>query len=267
MEKRNKQRAEQISNLLIAAVMTTVFLALAWDSLLGASVIFTLAACYTFLMFREVIQSGRASAVMFLAIFLIFFSLIAVEDQLGIPAPGSWFLGLTVGGIAGLYGWSEKRTGTKVNRKPERTGKGDLEFTGGRRLAVINAACAAVLLGMGVAHFVLQAPTAAVGAVFAGATLGGWALFRFPLSLKGRNLLLWVIPIEFFLLIFLAGNTDHPALPYVWAYGALGGILLGGRYWSGPRLGQPRPPFNVSAKTPRKRKPKPRTQRKQKQAL
>jgi hypothetical protein len=264
VKKKNKQRVERISNLLVAAVMTAVFLALAWDSLLGASVIFTLAACYVILMFRVVIQSGRASAVMFLAMFLIFFSLIAVEDQLGIPAPGSWFLGLTVGGMAGLSGRSEKRTGTVVSRKPERTGKGDLEFTGGRRLAVINGACAAVLLGMGAAHFVLQAPTAAVGTVFAGATLGGWALFRFPLSLKLRNLLLWVIPVEFFLLIPLAANTGQAALPFVWAYGVLAGILLGGRYWSGPRLGEPRPPFNVSGKTPRKRKRKPRSKQKQK---
>ena len=153
--------------------MTSVFLALAWDSLLGASVIFTLAACYTFLMFREVIQSGRASAVMFLAIS----DLLLAHRRRGARDPGA---GIMVPRPHGRRNRRPvrlpgKRTGTKVNRKPERTGKGDLDFTGGRRLAVINAACAAVLLGMGVAHFVLQAPTAAVGAVFAGATLAGRA--------------------------------------------------------------------------------------------
>ncbi|UKA49430.1 hypothetical protein LFT48_18635 [Arthrobacter sp. FW305-123] len=268
-KKKNGRRSEQIINVLTAAVMTAVFFAMARESLPWASVIFTVAACYTFLMFRVVIQSGRASAVMFIAMFLIFFSLIHVEDQLGIPAPGSWFLGLFVGGIVGMSKWTGTPAKTRSSRKPTGTSKDGLKFTGGPRLALINAICAAVLLGIGGAHFALQTPTAAVGTVFAGASLGGWALFHFPLSLKLRNLLLWVIPVEFFLLLFLAGNTGQTALPFVWAYAALLGILLGGRYWRGPRLGEPRPPFNARATTGRKQKrkrtPQPKPKQKQKQ--
>ncbi|MGR0160357.1 hypothetical protein [Paenarthrobacter nitroguajacolicus] len=263
--KKNGRQGELIANVLAAAVMTAVFVVMAWESLPGASVVFAVAAGYAFLMFRVVARSGRAAAVMFPAMFLIFFSLTYVDDYQWIAAPGSWFLGLIVGGIAGINRWSGKSAGTKASRKPTSAGEGGLEFTGGLRPAIINASCAAGLLAAGIAHLFLQKPTAAVGAVFAGATLGGWALFRFPLSLQLRNLLLWVIPVEFFLLFPLAENTGQAALPFVWAYGVLGGILLGGRYWSGPRLGEPRPPFNVRTKTQRKRKRKrkPRTQQKQ----
>ena len=38
--------------------------------------------------------------------------------------------------------------------------------------------------------------------------------------------------------------TDQLALPHARAYGVLAGILLGGRYWAGPPLGEPRPPIN-----------------------
>lgn len=262
-KKKNGRQGELIANVLVAAVMTAVFVAMAWESLPGASVIFAVAAGYAFLMFRVVAQSGRAAAVMFPAMFLIFFSLTYAEDYQWIAAPGSWFLGLIVGGIAGISRWSGKSAGTKASRKLTGAGEGGPGFTGGLRLAIINASCAVVLLAAGIAHLVLQKPTAVVAAVFAGATLGGWALFRFAQSLKLRNLLLWVIPVEFFLLFPLAENTGQAALPFVWAYGVLGGILLGGRYWSGPRLGEPRPPFNVRTKTQRKRKRKPRTQQKQ----
>ncbi|WP_243836857.1 hypothetical protein [Paenarthrobacter nitroguajacolicus] len=262
-KKENGRQGELIANVLVAAMMTAVFVAMAWESLPAASVIFAVAAGYAFLMFRVVAHSGRAAAVMFPAMFLIFYSLTCVDDYQWIAAPGSWFLGLIVGGIAGINRWSGKSAGTKISRKPTGAGEGGLEFPGGLRLAIINASCAGVLLAAGIAHLVLQKPTASVGAVFAGATLGGWALFRFPLSLKIRNLLLWVIPVEFILLFPLAENTSQTALPFVWAYGVLGGILLGGRYWSGPRLGEPRPPFNVRAKTQRKRKRKPRTQQNQ----
>jgi len=53
----------------------------------------------------------------------------------------------------------------------------------------------------------------------------------------------------------------------VWAYGILAGILLGGRYWRGQRLGEPRPPYNVQAKRRRKRKSKSRAKAKQKQIV
>ena len=243
-------KTKQIGKVLTAAVLTALFLAMAWESLLWPSVIFSSAAGYIIFMYRSVIHSGRASAVMIVTMLLVLLSLLDVMNQSGVPAPESWFLGLFVGGLLVTNNWSGTPTRTRVSRKPTGTGDGSLRFTGGVRLARINATCAAVLLGLGGAHFALQTPTVAVGTVFAGATLGGWALFRFPTPLKLRNRVLWVIPVEFCLLLPLAGNTDQTALPFVWAYGALLGILLGGRYWSGPRLGEPRPPFNVWATTP-----------------
>ena len=88
--------------------------------------------------------------------------------------------------------------------------------------------------------------------------LKGWALFRFPPPLHVRNGLLLVIPVVYFALIFMGGATGQMALPHAWAYGVLAGTLTGGRYWSGSRLGQPRPPFNgpgsatTKAETPAK---------------
>jgi len=246
---------------MIAAIVA-LFVWVAHDDLVPASVAFALGAAYAAFLFRVVWRSSRASTVMHFAIGLIFFSLISVKDDLGALAAGSWFLGILAGGIAGGHTWSGKRAGSEVTQKRERNGEG---FTGGRRLALINAACAVVLLAIGGAHFGLQSPTPAVGAVLIGSLVAGWAMFRFPPSLLTRNVLLLVLPVEFFLLVFLGSNTGQLALPFVWAYGVLGGILLGGRYWRGPRLGEPRPPFNIQAKRRRKRKRKSPAKAKQKQ--
>jgi hypothetical protein len=85
----------------------------------------------------------------------------------------------------------------------------------------------------------------------------GWALFRFPPPLQIRNgLMMLGLPVVFFVLGFVGGATDQMGLPYAWAYGAMAGILIGGRYWSGARLRQPRPPFNGPGSRRRKRRPR-----------
>jgi hypothetical protein len=122
---------------------------------------------------------------------------------------------------------------------------------------VINGTCALVLLGIGTAQLALLSPTAPAASVLAVAVLGGWALFRFPPPLQVRNGLLLVIPVVWFALAFVGGATEQMALPHAWAYGVLAGILIGGRYWTGPRRGEPRPPFNGPGKRRRrKRRPK-----------
>ncbi|WP_457965619.1 hypothetical protein M1E17_04030 [Arthrobacter sp. D1-29] len=95
-------------------------------------------------------------------------------------------------------------------------------------------------------------------AVLVGAVFAGWALFRFPPPLQIRNGLLLVIPVIWFALAFIGGATNQMALPHAWAYGVLAGILIGGRYWTGPRRGQPRPPFNGLGSRRRRRKRRPR---------
>lgn len=248
MRKLNQWSAQVFYGGLIA-VITAVFVWMAHGVLLAASLFFAMAVVYAFLLFRVVSRSARASTVMHFAVLLILYSLLSIQDQLGVPAAAAWLLGFIAGAIAGGYTWSGKRPGSEVRQKRERNGEG---FTGGWHLALINAACAVVLTGIGIAHLSLQTPTAPVGAVLAGALIAGWALFRFPPSLRTRNVLLLVIPVEFLLLIFVGGNTGQQALPFAWAYGTLAGILLGGRHWSGPKVGEPRPPFNGQALPKRK---------------
>ncbi|WP_258804818.1 hypothetical protein [Pseudarthrobacter sp. NS4] len=125
---------------------------------------------------------------------------------------------------------------------------------------MINAACALVLLSIGTAQLVLLSPTAPAVAVLIAAVIAGWAVFRFPPPLQIRYALIILgLPVVFFALIFVGGATNQMALPYAWAYGALAGILIGGRYWSGPRFGAPRPPFNGPGSRRRRRKRRPQS--------
>ncbi|MDR6438635.1 hypothetical protein J2790_003800 [Paenarthrobacter nicotinovorans] len=237
-------------------MIVVVIVAFAWMArsvLLGASPIFVLGAVYTTLLFRQVPQTSRASMVMLLALPLTFYSWLSVEDSLGIPAAASWGLGFIAGALGSGRPWSGKRPRTADPQEAKSNAK-EVEAVGSRRLLPTVAGCVAVLIGGGLAHLAFQSPTAAVAAVLAGALLCGWALFRFPPSPLTRNMLLLVVPVEFFLLAFLGGNTSQPALPFAWAYGALAGVLLGGHYWSGPLRGTPRPPFSADIKRRRQRK-------------
>lgn len=62
---------------------------------------------------------------------------------------------------------------------------------------------------------------------------------------------------------FVGGAIDQLALPHVWGYGALAGLLIGGRYWSGPKFGEPRPPFAGQGGRRRRRKRRPKSKQKQ----
>ncbi|MFK0039833.1 hypothetical protein ACIQTW_08310 [Paenarthrobacter sp. NPDC090517] len=260
-----KKPAQWHTTIFFGAMIMVLVAAFAWIAhsvLLEASPFFVLGAAYTFLLFREIPQASRAYTVMHFALPLILFSWLSAEDDLGVPAAASWILGFIAGAIASGYPWTGKRPQTNRGDSSGVEGK---ESAGGPRLFLINSACVAVLMAGGLSHLIFQSPTAAVGSVLAGALICGWALFRFPPSALTRNMLLLTIPVEFFLLIFLGGNTSQPALPFAWTYGALSGILLGGNYWSGPLRGTPRPPFSGPEKRRRKRKKVRRSREKQKQ--
>ncbi len=248
------------------ALMLGLFVWFAGSRLLEASVFLAVGVVYAFLVVRVVSQSFRAFTVMLWTFQLNYWTLISldVEGALGIPAAGPWFIGFLVGGTAGGYVWSgpgagSARTQTRP-RRPDAAGK----FSGGWRLALINGVCALVLLGIGTVQLVLLSPTVPAVAVVAIAVIAGWTLFRFPPPLQVRNGLLIIgLPVVWFTLAFVGGATDQMALPHAWAYGALAGILIGGRYWAGPRFGEPRPPFNGPSRRWRRKR---RLRAKQKRA-
>jgi hypothetical protein len=247
----------------LIALLVAMFVWFFHNWLFEASFFFTLSVVCAVLVYRFVSQSERAFTVMLWALFLNFLALTSIENGLGVPAAGPWFLGFIVGSIAGGYVWTGPGAGTEF-KQGKRIRQADGSFTGGRRLAVINGVCALVLLGIGTAQLVVLSPTLVAVAVLAVAFLGGWTLFRFPPSLQARNWLLLLIPVVWFALAFVGGASDQMALPYAWAYGVLAGILIGGRYWAGPRFGEPRPPFNGQGRRHR-RKSRPKSKQKQTQ--
>lgn len=237
----------------LIVLLVAVFLWFFHNWLFEASFFFTLSVVCAVLVYRVVSQSERAFTVTLGALFVTFLALTSIENVLGVPAAGPWFLGFIVGSLAGGYVWRGPRAGTEF-KQPKRIRQADGSFTGGRRLVVINGVCALVLVAIGAAQLALLSPTVNAVAVLAVAVLGGWALFRFPPPLQVRNGLLLVMPVVWFAFAFIAGATDQMALPHAWAYGVLAGILIGGRYWAGPRLGQPRPPFNGTGKRRRRKR-------------
>lgn len=246
----------------LIVVGTALFVWIYHRWLAEASPFFGLAVVLAILLYRVVGLSVRAFTVMRWAFLLTYLTLISIEGRLGGPAAGPWFIGFLVGAIAGGYVWIGPRAGTEF-RQPRRSfSEADGTFTGGRPLAVINAVCALVLLGIGGGQIVLLSPTVFAGALLALAVVAGWALFRFPPAVHIRNALLLAIPVGLIAFGFLGGATDQPALPAAWAYGALAGILIGGRYWRGARCGAPRPPFNAQARR-RRRRPRARPDQKQ----
>jgi hypothetical protein len=249
------------------ALLLAVFVWFAGDRLLESSAFLSVGAVYAFLVVRVVSRSFRASSVMLWTFLLNYLTLISldVEGALDLPAAGPWFIGFMVGGIAGGYVWSGPGAGSERTQTRPRRPDADGTFSGGWRLALINGVCALVLFGIGTVQVVLLSPTAPAVAVLAVAVIAGWALFRFPLSLQIRNgLLILGLPVVWFALAFVGGATDQMALPHASAYGALAGILIGGRYWGGHRLGEPRPPFNGPGRRRRRRKRRPKQQKQQK---
>lgn len=243
----------------LIALLVAVFVWFFHSWLLEASFFFTLSVVCAVLVYRVISQSERAFTVMLWALFLNLLALTSIENGLGVPAAGPWFLGFIVGSIGGGYVWRGPRAGAEFSQTHKRKPETDGSFTGGRRFAVINGVCALVLAAIGTAQLVLLSPTGTAVAVLAVSILGGWALFRFPPPLLVRDSLLLVIPVGWIALALVGGATDQKALPFAWAYGVLAGILIGGRYWTGPRLGQPRPPFSGQGKRRRrKRRPKQR---------
>ena len=253
-------RAVMLLPAVMIALLLGMFVWLAGAELLEASLFLVVAVAYAVLVYRVVSQSVRAFTVMLSTFFLNYITLIsiAVDGELGVPAAGPWFVGFIVGGIAGGYVWFGPGAGTEFKQRRKRSPEADGSFPGGRRLAVINAVCALVLLGVGITQLVLLSPTLTTVAVLAAAVIAGWALFRFPPPLQVRDGILLAIPVAWFALMLLGGAMGQMALPQSWAYGVLAGILIGGRYWSGPRFGAPRPPFSGQRTRRRRRKRRPR---------
>jgi hypothetical protein len=258
------------------ALMLGAFMWFARNNLIGSLPFLAIAVTYAFLVVRVASQSFRSFTAMLWTFQLNFWTLISldVEGALDIPAAGPWFIGFLVGCTAGAPVWSSQRAGSARKQARPRKPDADGSFSGGWRLAVINAVCALVLLGIGTVQLVLLSPTAPAFAVLTAAVFAGWALFRFPPPLQIRNALIILgLPVVFIAFGFLGGATDQIALPYAWAYGVLAGILIGGRYWSGPRFGEPRPPFNgPGRRRRRKRRPKqkqskPKTQKHEKPTI
>ena len=249
----------------LIALMLGMFVWLAGSKILVAAPFLVLAAAYAVLLFRVVSQSLRAFTVMRWAFFLIYFTLISIDvgSRLSIPAAAPWFVGFLVGGIAGGYVWSGPRAGAAFTPARSRKPVADGSLEGGWRLALINAACALVLLGMGIAQLVLLSPTLPAVAVLTCSFIAGWALFRFPPPLNVRNGLLLVIPAVYISLGFIGGATDQITLPHAWGYGVLAGMLIGGRYWFGPKFGAPRPPFAIRGQRRRRRRRRPRAKQRQ----
>lgn len=243
----------------LIAVLLGAFAWLARGLILQTLPFLAIGAVYAFVLYRVVSQSVRAFAVMQWTLLLNYFTLISIDvaDRLAIPASAPWFVGFLVGGIVGGHVWSGRGTGAEFRQSRKRVLRDDGTYDGGWRLALINAACALVLLAVGAWQLLLVSPAPASVAVLAAATLAGWALFRFPPPLGVRNGLLLVIPVIYFVLIFVGGASGQMGMPHAWAYGVLAGIMIGGRYWSGPRLGAPRPPFVLPAQRRRRRKRRP----------
>ena len=248
------------------AVTVAAFVWIAHSSLLVASPFFIAGTGYGFLLYSVVKRSGRAFLVMHCALFMMSIPLLQLQDALEIPVGGSAFAGFWAGLLASGYPWSEKPPGSEERQQRDSTTEDVQGYTGGRDIALINAACVVFVLGCAIAHLAFQIPTAPAAAVLTGLLICAWAFFRFTPSLVVRNVLLLVIPVTGFgLLAFLDSMNGPSVIPFAWAYGSMAGVLLGGRYWSGPRLGQPRPPFSGQASPKRKRRTVRRSLDKQKQ--
>lgn len=244
----------------LIAVVLGVFAWLAGGRILQTLPFLLVGAVYAFVMYRVISQSVRAFVVMQWTLLLNYFTLISIDvaDRLAVPASAPWFVGFLVGGIAGGHVWSGRAAGAEFRQSRKRVLRDDGTYHGGWRLALINAACALVLLAVGAWQLLLLSPTAGSAAVLATATLAGWALFRFPPPLGIRNGLLLAIPVVYIALGFVGGAVGQIGIPHAWAYGTLAGILIGGRHWIGPKLGAPRPPFVIPGQRRRRRKRRPK---------
>lgn len=261
--KRQQRKKDQRNLLMFRAGMVGLLLGMfGWmvrSSLLEASVFLAIGAAYSFLVWRVASQSVRAVTVMSWSLMVNFWTLISIDNQhlLAVPASGPWFVGILAGGMAAGSVWLGPHAGAESAPKNKRRPDADGKYSGGRRLALINGACAALLLGIGTAAIVLLSPPMPAGAVLVASFFAGWMLFRFPPALPARNgLVLLGTPAVFVVLVILGGTLGLVALPYSWAYGVMAGILIGGRHWAGDRLGAPRPPFNSQHKRRRRRKPR-----------
>ena len=249
----NVERNLRAGMVLLPAGMCVLYFG---QALAEALAFFLLGAIYGALLYRVVNLSQRAFMVMGAPAFLLILgSLILLQQDVGIPAAGPWILGFIAGGIMGGYVWLGPRAGAEFRRKNPRRRNAEGSYPGGWQPAAVNAVSALLLLGLGTALFLLASPTIEVGACLVGGVLAGCALMRWPKTPEQRFLASLALPV-LFLVLLLAGQT---VFGLVFGFGVSAGVLIGGRFWTGPRFGEPRPP--MSGQGPRRRKkrrPKPR---------
>ena len=223
--------------------------------LVEASTFFTLGAIYGVLLFRVVSRSVRATFVMTWAFHFIFLLMLSVEGVLDVPAAGPLYMGFAAGSVAGGHRWTGNRAGSLLRRKRERAVGGG--YTGGWQLALINAGCVFVLLMFPAVALIGGGLTPrAITVSLAAGFLGGWGLYRFVKSLQIRFMALLGLFVALLPAIIFAGASGYGLAPLIAVFGLLAGILVGGRYWWGPRCGAPRPPFAGEGKRRRKKKKK-----------
>ena len=220
-----------------------------------AAVFFAAGAAYGVLLFRVVSVSVRASMVMSWAFTLIVIMALRLEGVLSIPVMGPIFMGFIAGANVGGRRWTGKRAGSEIRRK--RTAAADGTFTGGWQLALINAACAGILIAASTAMLLAGVTGRSLAVALTAGSLTGWALFRFVKSARVRFMSLAAVFLALLPSLAVAGYFGYGDAVFIGLFGFLAGILIGGRYWWGQQLGAPRPPFAGNAKGPkRKRKAK-----------
>lgn len=222
---------------------------------LPAAALFTAGAAYGVLLFRVVSASARASFVMTWAFTLIFATLLRIEGILDAPMAGPAFMGFAAGSIIGAYRWTGPRAGSGLNLK--RTRNADGSYPGGLKLALINASCAVALLIFPAIYLLDDVAAQTIVVSLATGFLGGWFLFRCVKSLHARFITLLCVFLAFIPAMIVAGSFGVGAAPGIVVFGLMAGILVGGRYWFGPKVGAPRPPFTGQGKRRRRKKRKP----------
>ncbi|MCC3299671.1 hypothetical protein [Arthrobacter caoxuetaonis] len=218
----------------------------------AAALFFGVGALYGALLTRVVSRSGRASYAMYCAFSLMFIVLAGLQSDLGVPAAGPMMMGFSAGLSGAVSKWTGKDAGTRVKVKRVRDADGG--YPGGWKVALINALCAAALLCF---PLVFLGDGAAPGTI-AWSTLigfaGGWVLFRFGKTMQVRSLTLFALFFALLPAMIVAGLYGYGPAPIIAGFGLMAGALIGGRYWTGERLGAPRPPFAGQGNRRRRKK-------------
>lgn len=209
--------------------------------LTAAALSYGFGALYAALLFRVVSRSGRAALAMHIAFSLMFIAMAGIQNHIGVPVSGPMLMGFSAGSFGAACRWTGEGRGTRWGAKRERDADGT--YTGGRQLALINAACAAVALLFPLTFLLDGTGLATIVVSTLAGFAAGWALFRFARTMQGRSIPLFAVFLALVPATIIAGLYGYGPAPIIGGFGLISGALVGGRYWSGERFGAPRPPF------------------------